>query len=632
MSDDVSMKTPVTKTIEELTSVVIRFCGDSGDGMQLTGTQFTRSTAIAGNDLATLPDFPAEIRAPAGSLAGVSGYQIQFSSKDIRTPGDRPQVLVAMNPAALKSNLKDLEKRGILIVNKDAFTEGNLKKAGYEKNPLEDGSLSEYRLHSIPISTLNNTALEGLGLSKTDMGRSKNFFALGLVCWMYERPMQVTIDWVNSKFKSSPLVAEGNIRALKAGYHYGETAEVFSVHYRVPPAHLDPGVYRNIMGNEATALGLVVAAHLAGKPLLYAGYPITPASDILHNLSQYKKYGVKTCQMEDEIAAAGAALGVAFTGGIGVTGTSGPGIALKSETISLAVMTELPLVIVNVQRGGPSTGLPTKTEQADLLQAVFGRHGESPIPVVAPCTPGDCFDMIIEAMRIAVEYMTPVLYLSDGYLANGSEPWKVPSLDTLPKIEITHPTKVEGFQPYRRDPTTLARPWVRLGTPGLEHRIGGLEKEDVTGNVCYDPQNHEKMCHLRAEKVARIADSIPDATVFGKSEGALLVVGWGSTYGAITSGVEEAQARGYAVSSVHLRYLNPLPKNLGAILEKFDRVLVPEMNLGQLSLMLRARYLVDAKVLSKMRGQPFTVGEIVSGIEATLNGKEISTWQATSSA
>ncbi len=616
----------VTKEVLELEDVVIRFAGDSGDGMQLTGTQFTSTTAALGNDLSTLPDYPAEIRAPAGSLPGVSAFQINFSSRDIRTPGDAPHVLVAMNPAALKTNLADLREGGILILNEDAFTEGNLKKAGYPTNPLQNDSLSKYQVYKLPISTLNGNALKDTGLSKKEMDRCKNFFALGLMFWLYERPMENTIQWIQDKFKKNPQVVEANQKALKSGYYFGETAEIFKKHYRVPKAKLTPGTYRNITGNEATALGFIAASKLAGKPLFYASYPITPASDILHELSKHKNFGVKTFQAEDEIAAAGAALGASFTGGLGLTGTSGPGLALKSETIGLAIMTELPMVIIDVQRGGPSTGLPTKTEQADLLQAFFGRNSESPIAIVAPATPGECFTMAIEAFRIAVQHMTPVIYLSDGYLANGSEPWLIPDADKLPKIEISHPTDPKTFMPYARDDKTLARPWAIPGTPGLEHRLGGIEKANIKGNVSYDPLNHEFMCKLRAEKIARIANDIPEAEIFGKDSGDILLLGWGGTYGAITSAVEEMQKEGYSISSAHLRYLNPFPRNLKSILSRFETIIIPELNLGQLSFLIRNRFLVDAKSLNKVQGQPFKVSEIVAGVKRLTQPKETAPW------
>lgn len=586
--------------------------------MQLTGTQFTNTSAVFGNDISTLPDFPAEIRAPAGSLPGVSGFQVNFSSRDIRTPGDEPNVLVAMNPAALKVNLADLEPGGILMVNSDAFGENNLKKAGYAKNPLEDGSLSSYRLFALPITSLNANALAETKLTKKEIDRCKNFFALGLMYWLYDRPMKHTLDWVDAKFKKNPEIAKANAMALKAGFNYGDTTEMFTTHYQVQKATLQPGKYRNIMGNEATAIGFVTASQLAKRPLFYASYPITPASDILHELSRLQNFGVKTLQAEDEIAAMGAAIGASFCGSLGLTGTSGPGICLKSEGINLAVMTELPVVIVDVQRGGPSTGLPTKTEQADLLQALFGRNSESPIAVLAPATPGDCFYMAIEAWRIAIKYMTPVIYLSDGYLGNGSEPWKIPKVEDLPKIEVKFRTEVEGFFPYLRDEQTLARPWAIPGTPGLEHRIGGLEKQHITGNVSYDPENHERMVKLRAEKIARIANDIPDIEVYGDREGELLVVGWGGTYGAITAAVEELRQKKRSVSSIHLRYLNPFPKNLGDVLGRFDKILVPELNLGQLAMLLRAKFLVPAISHSKVKGKPFKISEIIDKVEEVL--------------
>jgi 2-oxoglutarate/2-oxoacid ferredoxin oxidoreductase subunit alpha len=609
------IETENRKDLVEIENVTIRFAGDSGDGMQLTGTQFTNTSAILGNDISTLPDFPAEIRAPAGSLPGVSGFQINFSSRDIRTPGDEPNVLVAMNPAALKVNIHDLEKGGILIINSDAFAELNLKKAGYEKNPLEDGSLSGYRVISIPLTELNLNALKELSLGKKEADRCKNFFALGMMYWLYDRPLDPTLKWMQSKFQKNPLVLEANVRALRAGFNYADTTELFTTHYRVRKASLAPGKYRNITGNEATALGFIAAAQVAKRPLFYASYPITPASDILHELSRHKNFGIKTFQAEDEIAAMTAAIGASFAGHLGLTGTSGPGVALKSEAIGLAVMTELPVVIANIQRGGPSTGLPTKTEQADLLQAMFGRNGECPVPIVAAATPSDCFAMAFEAFRIATMFMTPVFYLSDGYLGNGSEPWKLPKVDELPKIDIEYRTEAEGFHPYLRNEATLARPWAIPGTPGLEHRIGGLEKQHITGNVSYDPDNHEFMVRLRAEKVARIANFIPEVEVFGKPEGKVLVVGWGGTYGAITSAVEMMQTRGNSVSSVHLRHLNPFPKNLGEVLSRFEKVLVPELNLGQLCLLLRARYLVDAIGFNKIKGHPFKISELVRKME-----------------
>jgi len=612
---------PLPKTKREVIDrAVIRFAGDSGDGMQVTGSQFTNTVALYGNDIATFPDFPAEIRAPAGTLPGVSGYQLHFSSNEIFTPGDAVDVLIAMNPAALKTNVGDLPAGGALIVNSDAFSQQNLNKAAYASNPLTDGSLKQYTVFEIPISTLNARALAGLDMTAKQIDLTKNFFALGIMFWLYERSMEPTLRWIDEKFGKTPVIAEANKRALKAGYAFGETTEIFHTHYRVAPAHLAPGTYRNITGNEATALGMLAASKLAKRPLFYGSYPITPASDILHELSRYKNYPVTTFQAEDEISAIGAAIGSAYGGALGLTGTSGPGVALKSEAIGLAVMTELPLVIANIQRGGPSTGLPTKTEQADLMQAILGRNGECPVAVVAPATPADCYTMAIEAFRIATRYMTPVFFLSDGYLGNGAEPWRVPKRDQLPQFDVKFRTEKDGFQPYLRDPRTLARPWAVPGTPGLEHRIGGLEKEDVTGNVSYDPENHEKMVRLRAEKIARIADDIPALQVFGPASGRLLVIGWGSTYGAITSAVEEAQAKGLPVSSLHLRYLNPFPRDLGDILKRFDKVLVPELNLGQLRMLIRARYLVDAIGLNKVQGKPFRVSEIRKAIDGILRG------------
>jgi len=604
--------------LEELDAVTIRFAGDSGDGMQLTGTQFTATSAIIGNDISTLPDFPAEIRAPAGSLPGVSGYQLNFSSHDIRTPGDEPNVLVAMNPAALKVNLKDLEPGGILMVNTDAFVESNLRKAGYGTNPLEDGSLSGYRVFKLPITSLTMGALEEAKIPHKQMERCKNFYALGLMYWLFDRPLEPTLKWIDQKFSKMPEVALANKLAVKAGYNYAETTEIFTTHYRVAKSDIKPGKYRNIMGNEATAIGFIAASQLAGRPLYYGTYPITPASDILHELSAHKNFGVKTFQAEDEIAAIGAAIGAAFAGNLGLTGTSGPGLALKSEFIGLAVMTELPIVIINVQRGGPSTGLPTKTEQADLLQVMFGRNSECPVAVVAPATPSDCFSMAIEAFRIAIKYMTPVVYLSDGYLGNGSEPWEIPSIESLPRIEVKFRTEKAGFYPYLRDERTLARPWAIPGTPGLEHRIGGLEKQHITGNVNYDPDNHDFMVRLRAEKVARIAQDIPLIEVSGAPEGKVLVLGWGSTHGAITTAAEQLRAKGTSVSSAHLRYLNPFPRNLGEVLSRFETVIVPELNLGQLALLVRARFLVDAISFSKVKGLPFKVSEIVKKITEYL--------------
>jgi 2-oxoglutarate ferredoxin oxidoreductase subunit alpha len=595
---------------QELDRVTIRFAGDSGDGMQLTGTQFTRTAAVFGNDISTLPDFPAEIRAPAGSLPGVSGFQISFSSSDIHTPGDQPDVLVAMNPAALKTNVGDLPAGGALIVNSDAFTQANLNKAAYASNPLSDGSLKQYTVFEIPISTLNERSLEGLEMTSKQKDLTKNFFALGLMFWLYERSMEPTINWIEQKFKARPVIAEANKRALKAGYAFGETTEIFHTHYRVAPAQLAPGTYRNITGNEATALGFLAASKLADRPLFYGSYPITPASDILHQLSSYKHFGVKTFQAEDEIAAIGAAIGASYGGSLGLTASSGPGIALKSEALGLAVMTELPLVVVDVQRAGPSTGMPTKNEQADLLQVMFGRNSDSPLPVVAPATPAECFDYAIEAWRLALKYVTPVVYLSDAFLATGAEPWRIPAPSDLPDIRVANWTDKASFHPYERDPETLARKWAIPGTPGLEHRIGGLEKADITGNVSYDPDNHHRMQLLRQAKVAAIAKDIPPLEVFGPSRGDLLILGWGSTYGAIRSAVERLHADGRSVAHAHLRHLNPFPSNLGEVLTSYRKVLIPEVNLGQLLLLVRGRYLVDAIGYDKVRGKPFRISEI----------------------
>jgi 2-oxoglutarate ferredoxin oxidoreductase subunit alpha len=607
------------KHLEEVETVTIRFAGDSGDGMQLTGTQFTNTSAVVGNDISTLPDFPAEIRAPAGSLPGVSGFQLNFSSQDIKTPGDQPNVLVAMNPAALKVNLPDLEDGGTLIINTDGFTKENLKYAAYASNPLEDGTLAGYRVHKLPVTTLNMNALKGnVELSRKEIDRCKNFFALGVLYWLYDRPMENTLNWIHSKFSKNPELAKANEISLKTGYNFADTTEVFTTHYTIKKAQIAPGKYRKITGNEATAIGFVAASQLAGRPLFYGSYPITPASDILHELARHKSFGVKTFQAEDEIAAVCSAIGASFAGQIGLTGTSGPGVALKQEAIGLAVMTELPLVIVNVQRGGPSTGLPTKTEQADLFQAVWGRNGECPVIVLAPSTPADCFHMAIESVRLAFKYMTPVFYLSDGYLANGAEPWAIPSVDALPRIDVTFANDPATFMPYARDPETLARPYAIPGTPGLEHRIGGIEKQHITGNVNYDPENHHLMVRLRQEKIERAVQDIPLLEVFGEQNGKVLVLGWGSTYGSISTAVEKLQAEGKSVSSAHLRYLNPFPKNLGEVLAGFETVIVPEMNLGQLCTMIRARYLVDAIAFSKVKGRPFQIREIVRKVEEYL--------------
>ncbi|MBI4573634.1 MAG: 2-oxoacid:acceptor oxidoreductase subunit alpha [candidate division NC10 bacterium] len=608
------------KRREQRDSVVIRFAGDSGDGMQLTGMQFTTESALAGNDIGTLPDFPAEIRAPAGTLAGVSGFQLNFSSLEVYTPGDSPDVLVAMNPAALKVNIGDLKPGGILLADRDGFDAGNLKKAGYAGNPLEDGSLGQVQVFVVDMTGMTLKVLEDLKLSNKVASRCKNFFALGVCSWLYSRPIETTLKWIQDKFKKTPELVEANARVLKAGYHFGETTEMFAVQYEVKPARISPGTYRNVTGNTALSLGLLAAANKAGLPLFLGSYPITPASDILHELAQYKNFGVYTFQAEDEIAGVCSALGASFGGVIGVTTSSGPGIALKQEAINLAVMVELPLVICNIQRGGPSTGLPTKTEQADLYQAVFGRNSDSPLPVLAAATPTDCFTTAYEAVRIAIKYMTPVILLSDGYLANGAEPWSIPRFEELPAIPVHFRTEAEGFFPYLRDPETLARPWVKPGTPGLEHRIGGIEKEDVTGNISYSPANHELMTHARAQKLAAVAQDIPPTSIRGDHAGDLLVVGWGSTYGSIAAAVDEVRARGKRVSQIHLRYLNPLPPDLGGILRRFKTVLVPEMNMGQLLTILRAMYLVDAVGLNKIQGQPFKISEIAGRILRLLEG------------
>ena len=612
------INTTPKKSVVELENATIRFAGDSGDGMQLTGTQFTNTSAIFGNDTSTLPDFPAEIRAPAGSLPGVSGFQVNFSSRDIRTPGDQPNVLVTMNPAALRVHLSDLEPGGIIIVNTNSFAPLNLKKAGYESNPLEDGSLAGYRVIQVPLSELNANALKNVSLARKEVDRCKNFFALGLTYYLFDRPLDPTLEWIREKFKKNTVILEANTLALQAGYNYADTTEVFTTHYRVRSANLTPGKYRNITGNEATAFGFIAAAETSKRPLFYASYPITPASDILHELSKHKNFGIKTFQAEDEIAAIGAAIGASFAGQLGLTGTSGPGVCLKSEAIGLAVMAELPVVIADIQRGGPSTGLPTKTEQADLLQAMYGRNGECPAIIVAPATPGDCFKMAFEAFRLATRFMSPVFFLSDGYLANGSEPWQIPSVEDLPDIEIQSRTDPEKFHPYLRDKVTLSRPWAIPGTPGLEHRIGGLEKQDVTGNVSYNPENHEYMVNLRAKKIAGVANFIPEVEVFGPTQGELLVVGWGSTYGAITSAVESMQEQGKSVSSIHLRYLNPFPKNLETVLSNFNKVLVPELNLGQLLTLIRARFLIKATGLQKVQGRPLKISELKDKIDQLL--------------
>ncbi|MGE3075734.1 MAG: 2-oxoacid:acceptor oxidoreductase subunit alpha [Dehalococcoidia bacterium] len=604
--------------VEELDRVTIRFAGDSGDGMQLTGTQFTKTAAVFGNDLATLPDFPAEIRAPTGSLPGVSGFQLSFSGSDIHTPGDAPDVLVAMNPAALKTNIGDLRKGGLLIVDRDEFQATNLKKAAYDSNPLEDGSLSGYQLIPIAITHQNELALEDVSLSAKDKFRSRNFYALGLVLWLYGRSMDTTIKWASEQFARRPDILDANLRALRAGYNFGETTELFRVQYNVPPAVVQPGTYRHISGNEATALGFVAASVLSDLPLFYGSYPITPASDILHELSKMKAFGVKTFQAEDEIAAIGSAIGAAYGGHLGLTGTSGPGLALKSEALNLAVMTELPLVVIDVQRAGPSTGMPTKTEQSDLLQAMYGRNGDSYVAIIAPATPSDCFFMAIEAFRIALKYMVPVIFLSDGYVGNGSEPWRIPDVSSLPKIQWAYAKEGGDFSPYLRNPKTLARPWAVPGQKGMEHRIGGLEKSGKTGDISYDPRNHHEMTLARKARVDRIVDDIPNLQVAGPVEGDLLVLGWGGTYGAITSATENARRRGLSVASAHLRYLNPFPANLEEVLRNYKHVLIPELNTGQLSMLVRGKFVIDAVPFNKISGQPFKIAEIEGKIDEVL--------------
>jgi 2-oxoglutarate ferredoxin oxidoreductase subunit alpha len=603
------------KTRIALERAVIRFAGDSGDGMQITGEQFTTEAAWAGNDIATLPNFPAEIRAPAGTLFGVSSFQLQFGSQKVHTPGDRLDCLVAMNPAAFKVHLPDLKPGGLLLVNSSAFEDRNLDKAGYKANPLDDESLGQkYRLHKVDMTGLTLQALDDLALTAKEKNRCRNFFALGLVSWIYTRPIEPTIQWLTAKFGKKPLIVEANTRVLKAGHAYGETAEIFEEAYEIDRAELPPGLYRAMTGNRAIAWGLLAAAERSQLPIVFGAYPITPASSVLEELAQHKRFGIRTMQAEDELAAVTAAIGASFGGTIGVTCSSGPGIALKAEAIGLAVMAELPLVIFDIQRGGPSTGLPTKTEQADLLMALYGRNSESPLVVLAPATPGDCFFMAYEAVRLATKYMMPVMVLSDGFLANGSEPWRIPDVASLPPIEITFRTEAEGFQPYRRDPSTLSRPWVRPGTPGMQHRIGGIEKQDVTGNISYEPENHDRMVRTRAEKVRRVQADIPPTAINGPEHGDVLVVGWGGTFGSITAAVERAQAEGLNVASIHLRHLNPLPADLGDILRRFKRVLVPEINSGQLVKVLRAEFLVDAVGFNKVRGLPLMSEEIHTAI------------------
>jgi 2-oxoglutarate/2-oxoacid ferredoxin oxidoreductase subunit alpha len=625
------------KPLQDLDSAVIRFCGDSGDGMQLVGTQFTNVSAAFGNDVSTLPDFPAEIRAPAGTLAGVSGFQLHFSSRDIFTPGDQVDTLVVMNPAALRTNIADLKRGGILIANDDEFDTSNLEKAGYETNPLDDPNLSsKYDVHRVSMTRLTRDAVAGLGLSTKEAGRCKNFFALGLVYWLYDRDSTPTEQWITDKFKKNANIGEANLKALRGGRNLGENTEAFAKHFRVPKAKLAPGKYRKITGNEATAWGLVTAAKRAGKQLFYAGYPITPASDILHELSAMKNFRVRTFQAEDEIAAMSAICGAAFAGELAVTASSGPGIVLKGEAMNLGIMTELPMVIVNVQRGGPSTGLPTKTEQSDLLLSMFGRNGDSPIPIIAAASPADCFDMVQEAVRIATEFMTPVLFLTDGYIGNGSEPWRIPKFADLPPFVIKHPEgralpsgngnghapahadrATDGFKPYLRNEKG-ARPWAVPGTPGLEHRIGGLEKQDVTGNVNYEAVNHHQMVMNRMNKVAGIANWIPQQEVEGPKQGKLLVISWGGTCGAVRTAVQNSIAAGKSVAHAHLRYMNPFPKNLGDIIKRYEKVLIPELNTGQLRLLIRGQFLVDAHGYNKIQGKPFLVAELMQKIDQML--------------
>ncbi len=603
------------KNIQDLEVVTIRFAGDSGDGMQLTGNQFTDNTAIFGNDLATFPDFPAEIRAPAGTLAGVSSFQLQFSSEDVHTPGDKLDVLVAMNPAALKVHLKDLKENGILIINENNYTKRNFKLAGWEDNPLETDILKPYRLVNENMTKLVSLALEDMGLGAKIVSRSTNMFALGLVYWLYERDFNTTINFLKKKFAKKPEIIEANTRALKAGYNYGDTIEIVKTTYKVPQAEFEKGTYRNVMGNNATVLGLLAASEKSGIDLYYAGYPITPASDILHGLAARQDFGVKTYQAEDEIAAICCCLGAAYTGSLAITASSGPGIALKGEALGLGIMTELPIVIINVQRGGPSTGLPTKTEQSDLLQAMYGRNGEAPLAIVAASSPSDCFNAAFEACRIALEHMIPVMLLTDGYIANGSEPWNVPNIEKLPKINNNLVTKSdENFLPYKRDKKTMARPWAIPGLAGLEHRVGGLEKEDNTGNVSYDSENHQHMTNVRQAKVDAIAESIPLIETFGDNNGSLLLVSWGGTYGSVRSAVVHARANNLSVSHIHIRHINPFPKNLGEVLLKFENILIPELNAGQLSIILRNKYLVDSIGLNKVEGKPFTTEEIYNKI------------------
>ncbi len=608
------------KKVESLSDVTVMFAGDSGDGMQLTGSQFSSTTALVGNDLNTFPDYPAEIRAPAGTIYGVSGFQLHFSSKDIHTPGDSPDVLVAMNPAALKKNLPNLKKHAMIIVNVDAFTPKGLKLAKYESNPLEDGSLEGFDVFPVHITKMTETALKDTGLSPKDIVRSKNFFALGLMYWLFNRPLEPTMDWVKQKFAKHPELIDANIKALKAGYHFGDTAEFFTTRYKISPAKLAPGKYRSISGNQATAMGFVAASQLSGLQLYLGSYPITPASEILQYLSAYRNYGVITFQAEDEIAGVVSTIGASFAGKLAITSTSGPGLALKTEAVGLAVMTELPMVVINVQRGGPSTGLPTKTEQADLLQAMYGRNGEAPVVVVAASTPSDCFTMAIEASRIALKHMTPVILLTDGYIANGTEPWRIPEVDELEKIEVSYASDPENFQPYARD-EKLVRPWAPAGTPGFEHRIGGLEKANITGDVSYDPQNHDEMCRIREEKINFIADEIPDLEVVGDKDADILLVGWGGTYGAITDAVTDLREKGHKVAQVHFKYINPMPKNTEEVLKSYKHILIPEINHGQLATLIKSKFLIPVIQFNLVRGLPFKSSEIEEKVLEILGGK-----------
>jgi 2-oxoglutarate/2-oxoacid ferredoxin oxidoreductase subunit alpha len=615
----------VTKQVQKLDHVIIRFAGDSGDGMQLAGDRFTQETAVFGNDLSTMPNFPAEIRAPAGTLAGVSSFQLQFADHDILTPGDAPDVLIAMNPAALKANIKDLPRGGDLIVNTDEFTKRNLTKVGYAGSPLEDDSLEQYHVHAVPVTSMTVKALEAFDITRKDAERAKNMFALGMLSWLYDRPGEGTLSFLKAKFASKPEIMAANVAAFQAGWNYGETTEAFSVRYEVKPAPLKPGTYRNISGNTALAYGLVAASQLAGLPLFLGSYPITPASDILHELAKHKRFGVRTFQAEDEIAAVGAALGASFGGSLAVTSTSGPGMLLKAETVGLAVSVELPLIVCDIQRAGPSTGMPTKTEQADLLAAMFGRNGESPVPIVAPASPGDCFTAAIEAARIAIKYRTPVILLSDGYLANGSEPWRIPDTASLPDLSREFAfAEAAGedageFEPFRRDPVTLARPWAVPGTPGLEHRIGGIEKADITGTISYDPDNHDRMVRLRQAKIDGIAADLPPVEVDDPDGAArVLVLGWGSTFGSIGAATRRARKAGHSVAQAHLRHLNPFPPNLADVLRRYDKVLVPEINLGQLALLLRGRYLADVVSYNRVRGLPFRASELADVIQDVI--------------